>query len=55
MLNVVGLCHLFQIDLEPFLLFMSSLYLTLLFFKYFGVILKNIKENGKRHDNIEER
>jgi len=44
MLNMVGLCYLFQAGLKPLLLF-----------KHLGVILENVGGNREKHDNIEER
>jgi len=34
---------------------MSPLYFISLFFKYFGVILENVRGDGERYSNIEER
>ena len=55
MLNTAGLCCLFQVGLEPSLLFMPPLHFTSLLFKYFGIVLGNVKENGRRYGDTEER
>ena len=34
---------------------MSSLYFSLLLFKYFSIILGDVRVNGGRHGNIEEK
>ena len=54
-LNKIGLCYLFQTGLKLLLLFMSLLYLLMLLFKHLGIGLGNVRENRRKHDNIEER
>ena len=55
MLNIVGLYHLFQVGQEPLLLFVPPLYLSSLLFKYLSIVLGNIRENGGRYNNTEEK
>jgi len=51
----MGLCYLFQVGLKPLLFFMSFLHFLALLFEHFGIILGNIKKNGRKHDGIKER
>jgi len=46
-LNMVGLCCLFQVGLKLLLLFMPPLYLS--------IVLGNVRGNGERYNNTEER
>ena len=55
MLKVVGLYCLFQVNLEPLLLFISPLYFLVLLFKHIDVVLENIRGNEERYDNTDER
>ena len=51
----MDLCYFFQLDLELLLLFMSSLHLKTLLFKYIVIIVGNIRGDEERHDDTEER
>ena len=55
MLNITGLYYLLLLDLELLLLFMPSLHFTVLFFKHLSIILGNIRGNGGRNSNTEEK
>jgi len=43
------------VGLEPLLLFMPLFYFISLLFKHFGIILENIRRDGKKHSDIEEK
>ena len=34
---------------------MPLLHFTTLFFKYFSIVLENVRESRERHDNVEEK
>jgi len=52
---MTGFYYLLQLGLKLFLLFVLSLYLVALLFKYLSIILEDVRENGRRHNDIEER
>ena len=55
MLNIMDLCFLLQLGLKPLLLFVPSLYFTVLLFKHLSIVLEDIRKNRRRYDNTEKR
>ena len=54
-LSIMGLHYFFQTNQEPLLLLMPLLYFIVLLFEYFSVILKDVRGNGEKHCDTEER
>jgi len=55
MLCITGLCYLLQSKERLLLLFMPLLHLMVLLLKHFSIVLRNVGEGGKRHNDIETR
>ena len=51
----MGLCCLLQLKEGLLLLLMPSLHLIALLLEYFSVVLRNIGEDRRRHDNTKAR
>jgi len=54
MLDTTGLLCLFQSS-KLLLLLMLSLHFLLLLFEYLGIIQGNVRENGEKHSDTEEK
>jgi len=54
-LCTMGLCCLLQLKEGLLLLLMPSLHLIALLLEYFSVVLRNIGEDRRRHDNTKAR
>jgi len=51
----MDLSYFFQMSKKLLLLLISLLYFIVLLFKHLGVILRNVRENGGKHGDIEEK
>ena len=52
---MTGLCCLFQVGLELLLFFMPPLHFSLLLFEHLSIVLENVRGDGRRHSNTEEK
>ena len=55
MLDIIGLCYLFQVGQKLLFLFVPPLYFLLLLFEDLSIILGNVGGDGGKYGDTEEK